>query len=84
MRLLLDTKCEAIENFKALMALNNLASQNVSMKKRIPKDHKLITKFITKWSTLIYNIAMDAVKTVTMTSGEKKEIDVKLAVIINT
>ena len=80
------------------MALSNLASQKENTRKRILKDanvtqyienygfedHKLITKFITKWSTLIYNIAMDAVKTVTMTSGEKKEIDVKLAVIINT
>ena len=36
--LLLDTECEALEEFKVLMALGNLASQNESMKKRILKD----------------------------------------------
>merc|ERR1719210_39093 len=35
------------------------------------------TKFIAKWSDLACDIAMDAVKTVTMTAGEKKEIDIK-------
>merc|ERR1711963_1267723 len=35
------------------------------------------TKFIAKWSDLACDIAMDAVKTVTMTAGDKKEIDIK-------
>jgi len=35
------------------------------------------TKFIAKWSDLACDIAMDAVKTVTMAVGEKKEIDIK-------
>jgi len=35
------------------------------------------TKFIAKWSDLACDIAMDAVKTVTMTQGDKKEIDIK-------
>merc|ERR1712227_1134975 len=35
------------------------------------------TKFIAKWSDLACDIAMDAVKTVTMTAGNKKEIDIK-------
>merc|ERR1719350_155142 len=35
------------------------------------------TKFIAKWSDLACDIAMDAVKTVTMTTGDKKEIDIK-------
>merc|ERR1719319_1041684 len=35
------------------------------------------TKFIAKWSDLACDIAMDAVKTVTMTNGDKKEIDIK-------
>merc|ERR1712055_881378 len=35
------------------------------------------TKFISKWSDLACDIAMDAVKTVTMAVGEKKEIDIK-------
>merc|ERR1719436_498283 len=35
------------------------------------------TKFIAKWSDLACDIAMDAVKTVTMTHGDKKEIDIK-------
>merc|ERR550525_2160978 len=35
------------------------------------------TKFIAKWSDLACDIAMDAVKTVTMTAGDKKEIDTK-------
>jgi len=35
------------------------------------------TKFIAKWSDLACDIAMDAVKTVTMTLGDKKEIDIK-------
>merc|ERR1712051_814783 len=34
-------------------------------------------KFIAKWSDLACDIAMDAVKTVTMAVGEKKEIDIK-------
>merc|ERR1719320_541115 len=33
------------------------------------------TKFIAKWSDLACDIAMDAVKTVTMTAGDKKEIE---------
>jgi len=35
------------------------------------------TKFIAKWSDLACNIAMQAVKTVTMDDGGKKEIDIK-------
>jgi len=35
------------------------------------------TKFIAKWSDMACDIAMDAVKTVTMVQGEKKEIDIK-------
>merc|ERR1719415_31632 len=35
------------------------------------------TKFIAKWSDLACDIAMDAVKTVTMAVGDKKEIDIK-------
>merc|ERR1712002_1057285 len=35
------------------------------------------TKFIAKWSDLACDIALDAVKTVTMAVGEKKEIDIK-------
>merc|ERR1719322_1946615 len=35
------------------------------------------TKFIAKWSDLACDIAMDAVKTVTMTAGDKREIDIK-------
>merc|ERR1712107_166611 len=35
------------------------------------------TKFIAKWSDLACDIAMDAVKTVTMIAGDKKEIDIK-------
>merc|ERR1719338_36296 len=35
------------------------------------------TKFIAKWSDLACDIAMDAVKTATMTAGDKKEIDIK-------
>merc|ERR1719300_1131465 len=35
------------------------------------------TKFIAEWSDLACDIAMDAVKTVTMAVGEKKEIDIK-------
>merc|ERR1712102_154857 len=36
------------------------------------------TKFISKWSDLACDIAMDAVKTVTIeTAGDKKEIDIK-------
>merc|ERR1711963_783218 len=35
------------------------------------------TKFIARWSDLACDIAMDAVKTVTMTAGDKKEIDIK-------
>lgn len=35
------------------------------------------TKFIAKWSDLACDIAMDAVKTVTITTGDKKEIDIK-------
>ena len=40
--LLLDTECEALENFEALMALGNLASQNESTRKRILKDGNVI------------------------------------------
>merc|ERR1719220_2716328 len=35
------------------------------------------TKFIAKWSDLACDIAMDAVKTVTMENGGKREIDIK-------
>jgi len=35
------------------------------------------TKFIAKWSDLACDIALDAVKTVTTTQGDKKEIDIK-------
>merc|ERR1719341_1936573 len=35
------------------------------------------TKFIAKWSDMACDIAMDAVKTVTMENGGKKEIDIK-------
>merc|ERR1711936_202873 len=35
------------------------------------------TKFIAKWSYLACDIAMDAVKTVTMENGGKREIDIK-------
>lgn len=35
------------------------------------------TKFIAKWSDLACDIAMEAVKTVTTTHGDKKEIDIK-------
>jgi len=35
------------------------------------------TKFIAKWSDLACNIAMQAVKTVTMEDGGRKEIDIK-------
>lgn len=35
------------------------------------------TKFIAKWSDLACDIALDAVKTVTTTQGDKREIDIK-------
>merc|ERR1712121_274074 len=35
------------------------------------------TKFIAKWSDLACDIAMDAVKTITMENGGKREIDIK-------
>merc|ERR550519_3238724 len=40
--LLLDSECEALENFEALMALGNLASLNVSVRARIIKDGNTI------------------------------------------
>ena len=35
------------------------------------------TMFIANWSDLACDIAMDSVKTITMTSGDKKDIDIK-------
>merc|ERR1719234_39012 len=40
--LLLDSECEALENFEALMALGNLASLNESVRARIIKDGNTI------------------------------------------
>merc|ERR1712200_277642 len=40
--LLLDTECEGLENFEALMALGNLASLNESVRSRILKDGNTI------------------------------------------
>ena len=40
--LLLDSECEALENFEALMALGNLASLNESVRARILKDGNTI------------------------------------------
>merc|ERR1719430_61009 len=40
--LLLDSECESLENFEALMALGNLASLNESTRKRIVKDLHII------------------------------------------
>ena len=40
--LLLDSECEALENFEAWMALGNLASLNESVRARIIKDGNTI------------------------------------------
>jgi len=40
--LLLDSECESLENFEALMALGNLASQNDSTRSRIIKDGHVV------------------------------------------
>ena len=40
--LLLDTECEGLENFEALMALGNLASLNESVRSRILMDGNTI------------------------------------------
>ena len=38
----MDSECEALENFEALMALGNLASLNESVRARIIKDGNTI------------------------------------------
>jgi T-complex protein 1 subunit gamma len=68
---LLDDALEAMEKFSVAVDINNRQEAIKIIQSGIG------TKFISRWSDLFCGIALDAVKTVYVEEGGRKEIDIK-------